>query len=62
MTLYCIGHLPSDYNKAIAKAREYATAKGPGTTSKPEQHLFFRKLGPVVQRTLDKCVRENGFM
>ena len=51
-----------DYDKALVKAREYAAAKGPGTTCKPEQHLFFRKLGPVVARTLEKCKRENGFM
>jgi len=43
-------------------AKEYASTKGPGTTAKPQDHLFFRKLSPVVQRTLDKCVRENGFM
>ncbi|XP_013781239.1 BRO1 domain-containing protein BROX-like [Limulus polyphemus] len=42
--------------------KDYAHTKGPGTSAKPEQHLFFRKLGPVVKRTLDKCERENGFI
>lgn len=30
--------------------------------AKPDQHTFFQKLRPLVQRTLDKCNRENGFM
>lgn len=51
-----------DYTKATQLAKEYASTKGAGTTAKPQEHLFFRKLEPVVQRTLDKCVRENGFM
>ena len=51
-----------DYDKAGVLAKEYASTKGPGITVKPQDHLFFRKLGPIVQRTLDKCVRENGFM
>jgi len=52
----------SDYGKAGLLAKEYASTKGPGATAKPHDHLFFRKLSPIVQRTLDKCVRENGFM
>jgi len=58
----CVIVLWSDYDKAGVLAKEYASTKGPGTTAKPQDHLFFRKLSPVVQRTLDKCVRENGFM
>lgn len=52
----------SDYKLANDHAREYAKTKGPGTQAKPDQHAFFRKLGPIVQRTLDKCERENGLM
>jgi len=51
-----------DYAKAGQLAKEYASTKGPGTTAKPQNHLFFRKLSPIVQRTLERCVRENGFM
>jgi len=59
---FCGDDLCLDYGKAGELAKEYALAKGPGTTVKPQNHLFFRKLSPIVQRTLDKCVRENGFM
>ena len=52
----------SDYEKAGTLGKEYASLKGTGTIAKPTEHLFFRKLGPIVNRTLDKCVRENGFM
>lgn len=52
----------ADYDSAIAKAHEYSQAKGPGTTCKPEQHLFFRKLQPIIRRMKEKCDRENGFM
>lgn len=50
------------YEKAERLCQEYAAAKGAGTTAKPQNHLFFRKLGPVVKRTLEKCDRENGLM
>ncbi|KAG1695760.1 BRO1 domain-containing protein BROX [Nymphon striatum] len=42
--------------------KDYITAKGVGTMAKPEQHIFFQKLRPLIQRTLDKCTRENGFI
>lgn len=41
---------------------EYGKAKGAGANAKPEAHLFFRQLKPIVKRTLEKCERENGFM
>jgi len=50
------------YNEAIGLAKEYAKTKGPGTQAKPEQHAFFRRLLPIVKRTLEKCERENGFI
>ncbi|XP_064623188.1 BRO1 domain-containing protein BROX-like [Lineus longissimus] len=49
-------------DKADAAGKEYANAKGPGTTCKPWEHAFFRKLRPDVGRTLEKCERENGFI
>lgn len=50
------------YEKSEALCREYASAKGLGTFARPANHLFFRKLGPVLKRTLEKCERENGMM
>lgn len=50
------------YGEAEKKCAEYASAKGPGTTARPGNHLFFRKFGPVIKRTLEKCDRENGMM
>ena len=50
------------YNEAIGLAKEYAKTKGPGTQAKPEQHQFFRRLATIIQRTLEKCERENGLM
>ena len=52
----------SGYKQAVELSRDYAKTKGPGTQAKPDQHAFFRKLAPVVRRTLEKCERENGFM
>ena len=50
------------YEKSELQCKEYAATKGAGTTARPQNHLFFRKLGPVVKRTLEKCDRENGLM
>lgn len=50
------------YSEAEKKCTEYASAKGPGTTARPGNHLFFRKFGPVIKRTLEKCDRENGMI
>ncbi|XP_070578223.1 BRO1 domain-containing protein BROX-like [Ptychodera flava] len=50
------------YEKASSMCRDYASTKGPGSTAKPAEHLFFRKLGPLVKRNLDKSTRENGFI
>lgn len=58
----CLEESQSHYTKATQLAKEYSSTKGPGSTAKPHDHLFFRKLEPIVQRTLDKCVRENGFI
>ncbi|KAH9519354.1 hypothetical protein Btru_075319 [Bulinus truncatus] len=50
------------YGKAEVLCKEYATTKGVGTVAKPQNHLFFRKLGTVIKRTLEKCDRENGLI
>ena len=50
------------YESAVAVCADYEKAKGPGKSAKPQEHLFFRKLLPLLRRTRDKCVRENGLM
>ncbi|XP_043543264.1 BRO1 domain-containing protein BROX isoform X2 [Chiloscyllium plagiosum] len=50
------------YSKAEALCKEYGQTKGPGSTAKPSEHLFFRKLGTYIRNTLEKCQRENGFI
>lgn len=58
----CLQESKACLGKAAIIATEYAKTKGPGTTARPEKHTFFRRLGPIVQRTLEKCERENGFI
>lgn len=50
------------YEKAENLCKEYASTKGLGTFARPANHLFFRKFGPVLKRTLEKCDRENGLI
>ncbi|XP_072351040.1 BRO1 domain-containing protein BROX-like [Scyliorhinus torazame] len=50
------------YSKAEALCKEYGQTKGAGSTAKPSEHVFFRKLGSYIRNTLEKCQRENGFM
>jgi len=50
------------YQEACELAKEYAKSKGVGTQAKPDQHKFFRRLAPIVNRTLEKCERENGLI
>ncbi|KAK2193286.1 hypothetical protein NP493_16g10019 [Ridgeia piscesae] len=58
----CLQESQKYYAKAAEAGKEYASVRGPGTTARPHEHLFFRKLGPIIKRTLEKCVRENGFI
>lgn len=58
----CLEESLKALEQAAVQGKEYALTKGPGTTARPQEHLFFRKLGPVVKRTHEKCVRENGFI
>lgn len=55
--LLCLG-----YSRAEELCKEYRQTKGPGTTAKPSEQLFFLKLGGLIKNTLEKCQRENGFM
>lgn len=50
------------YSHAEALCKEYRQTKGPGTTAKPSEQLFFLKLGGLIKNTLEKCQRENGFI
>ena len=50
------------YDRSAVTCKDYAATKGLGTVAKPLNHVFFRRLGPVMKRTLDKCERENGLM
>uniref|UniRef100_A0A672HQ54 BRO1 domain-containing protein BROX n=1 Tax=Salarias fasciatus TaxID=181472 RepID=A0A672HQ54_SALFA len=50
------------YSRAEALCKEYRQTKGPGTTAKPSEQLFFLKLGGLIKNTLEKCQRENGFI
>ncbi|XP_063229719.1 BRO1 domain-containing protein BROX-like [Bacillus rossius redtenbacheri] len=52
----------ASYKKAEELCREYGKLKGKGSSARPENHPFFRKLGPVVRLMLEKCERENGFI
>uniref|UniRef100_A0A8B9HME5 BRO1 domain-containing protein BROX n=1 Tax=Astyanax mexicanus TaxID=7994 RepID=A0A8B9HME5_ASTMX len=50
------------YSRAEVLCKEYRQTKGPGSTAKPSEQLFFRKLGGLIKNTLEKCQRENGFI
>ncbi|MBN3305919.1 BROX protein, partial [Amia calva] len=50
------------YAKAESLCKEYRQTKGPGSTAKPSEQLFFKKLGSCIKTTLEKCQRENGFI
>merc|ERR1719481_2408410 len=58
----CLQESQKCYEKAGLMATEYAKNKGPGTQAKPEKHNFFKRLAPMISRTLEKCERENGFI
>lgn len=50
------------YKLAGQLCREYASTKGPGKSARPGDHQFFQRLGPIVQKRLEKATHENGFM
>ena len=51
-----------DYESAGRLCKEYASTRGPGSTARPGEHQFFRRLGPIITKRLDKATHENGFM
>ncbi|XP_064600582.1 BRO1 domain-containing protein BROX-like [Liolophura sinensis] len=58
----CLQESVKLYDQASRLAQEYGTQKGPGTSARPLNHIFFRRLRPIVKRTLEKCERENGLI
>lgn len=48
--------------KAKTLCQEYSKIHGPAPRVKPDQHAVFKRLAPLVTRTLDKCERENGLI
>uniref|UniRef100_A0A914CXJ7 BRO1 domain-containing protein n=1 Tax=Acrobeloides nanus TaxID=290746 RepID=A0A914CXJ7_9BILA len=52
----------ASYELAEDFCAKYAKATGPGFIAKPEKHLFFRRIQPLLKRHLEKAERENGFI
>ncbi|OZC12187.1 BRO1 domain-containing protein BROX-like family protein [Onchocerca flexuosa] len=52
----------SCFNVAVDFAGKYRKTNGPGTIVKPESHLFFRRIRPLLERHMEKAERENGFI
>uniref|UniRef100_A0A914YPZ6 BRO1 domain-containing protein n=1 Tax=Panagrolaimus superbus TaxID=310955 RepID=A0A914YPZ6_9BILA len=50
------------YKEAEEICVKYAKSSGPGFIAKPEKHLFFRRIQPLLERHLEKAERENGFI
>ncbi|CAI2722638.1 unnamed protein product [Schistosoma spindalis] len=50
------------YEKAIRAAREYTKVEGVSLSTKPPDHCFFRRLPGLIERTHNKCERENGLI
>ncbi|VDQ17046.1 unnamed protein product [Trichobilharzia regenti] len=50
------------YEKALRAAREYVKVEGVSLSTKPPDHCFFRRLPGLIERTRNKCDRENGLM
>uniref|UniRef100_A0A0N5CH64 BRO1 domain-containing protein n=1 Tax=Strongyloides papillosus TaxID=174720 RepID=A0A0N5CH64_STREA len=47
------------YDKAADICDKYPSAQGVGVAAKIKNHLFFRKMIPILQRHLEKAEREN---
>ncbi|KHJ79050.1 hypothetical protein OESDEN_21313 [Oesophagostomum dentatum] len=52
----------SEFEIARDFASKYASAPGPGTRIKPEDHTCFKRIKPLLLRHLEKAERENGFI
>ncbi|XP_014216565.1 BRO1 domain-containing protein BROX-like [Copidosoma floridanum] len=48
--------------KAKTLCQEYGKTNGPAPRIKPDQHAVFKRLAPLVKRTLEKCERENSLI
>ncbi len=62
LLMFVLNLCVSVYSRAEDFCKEYRQMKGPGSTAKPSEQLFFKKLGTFIKNTLEKCQRENGFM
>lgn len=49
-------------DKCHALCKEYMATKGAGSTVRPHEHNFYKKLIKQVHVTLEKLKRENGFI
>ncbi|VDN45039.1 unnamed protein product [Gongylonema pulchrum] len=52
----------SCFDIAIDIVSKYSNATGPGLSAKPESHLFFRRIRPLLERHMQKAERENGLI
>ncbi|TKR88436.1 hypothetical protein L596_012683 [Steinernema carpocapsae] len=52
----------SEFHIAEDFCVKYAKSPGPGFLARPEQHLFFQRVIPLLNRHLEKAKRENGFI
>ncbi|CAD5231627.1 unnamed protein product [Bursaphelenchus xylophilus] len=50
------------YKTSASLCVQYAKSSGPGFVAKPEDHLFFRRIDPILVRHMDKARRENDFI
>uniref|UniRef100_A0AC35UFQ8 BRO1 domain-containing protein n=1 Tax=Rhabditophanes sp. KR3021 TaxID=114890 RepID=A0AC35UFQ8_9BILA len=50
------------YDNAADLCDKYPIASGVGIIAKIKNHLFFRKMVPILKRHLEKAERENGFI
>lgn len=52
----------SCFDVAVEYVGKYTKTPGPGITAKPDSHLFFRRIRPLLERHMEKAERENGFI
>ncbi|XP_068084611.1 BRO1 domain-containing protein BROX [Anabrus simplex] len=50
------------YNRVSQLCKDYSKKKGPAPKARPDTHIFFQKLAPMLKLSLDKFERENGFI
>lgn len=52
----------ANYKLSCEISKLYAKASGPGFVAKPENHLFFRRIEPILKRHSEKAARENSMI